>query len=80
MSLRILVKPDQIQQWIATRSGTPVRKRGSDAEVGIVFDGVPSDYEAIDFDELYEAMKLHHLVMLVDQEPGKTFHRFYRHG
>jgi hypothetical protein len=29
---------------------------------------------------LIEAMKFNHLVLLVDQEPGNTFHKFVQHG
>jgi hypothetical protein len=39
-----------------------------------------ADYETLSVDELVEAMKLNHLVLLVDQEAGKTFHKFIQHG
>jgi hypothetical protein len=80
MSLRILVQPDQIKAWLTERNGTPARRRGSDTDVRIVFGETSADYPPITVDELLEAMKFHHLAMLVDQEPGKTFHKFYQHG
>ncbi|HUK82952.1 MAG TPA: hypothetical protein VLZ12_10015 [Verrucomicrobiae bacterium] len=80
MSLRIITKPQQIQNWITERSGTPARRRGSETDLCINFDNPSADYEPISLDELFEAMKFHHLVMLVDQEAGKTFHRIYRHS
>ena len=86
MSLRIIIKPDQIQGWIAERNGIPVRRRNSDYDLAVLFDGdkpaAPGkpDYETISIDELIEVMKLNHLVLLVDQEPDKTFHKFIQHG
>jgi hypothetical protein len=80
MSLRIIIKPDQIQNWIADRHGTPVRRRNTDADLAVLFDGEKPDYEALSIDELIEAMKFNHLVLLVDQEPDKTFHKFIQHG
>ena len=80
MSLRIILKPQQTQNWIAERHGTPVRRRGSETDLEIHFDKRSDEYELITFDELIEAMKFHRLVMLVDQEPGKTFHRIYQHS
>lgn len=80
MSLRIIVKPDQIRSWIADRNGTPVRRRNTDADLAVLFDGDKSDYESLNIDELVEAMKFNHLVLLVDQEAGKTFHKFVQHG
>ena len=80
MSLRIITKPQQIQNWIAERSGTPARRRGSEKDLRINFDKPSTDYEPISFDELIEAIRFHHLVMLVDQEAGKTFHRIYQHS
>ncbi len=80
MSLRIIVKPQQIQEWITQRNGTPARKRGSETDLRVLFDRSNGDYQPISTDELIETMKFHHLVMLVDQETGKTFHKFYKHG
>lgn len=80
MSLRIIVKPDQIRSWIADRNGTPVRRRNTDADLAVLFDGDQPDYESLNVDELIEAMKFNHLVLLVDQEAGKTFHKFVQHG
>jgi hypothetical protein len=80
MSLRIIIQPDQIRHWIAERRGRPARKRGTDTELRILFDRDDADYEPITVDELLEAMRFHHFVLLVDQEPGKTFHKFIRHG
>jgi hypothetical protein len=79
MSLRIIIKPEQIHNWVAERQGIPARRRGCETDLRIAFDNPQADYEAISFDELTEAMKFHHLVMLVDQEAGKTFHKFYQH-
>ena len=80
MSLRIITKPQEVQNWVAERHGTAIRKRGSETDVGITFDGPNADYEPISIDELIEAMRFHHLVMLVDQEADKTFHRIYQHS
>jgi hypothetical protein len=80
MSLRIIVKPDQIRRWIADRSGTPVHRRNTDGDLAVLFDGDKPDYESLTVDELVEAMKFNHLVLLVDQEAGKTFHKFIQHG
>ena len=80
MSLRIIIKPDQIQSWIAERNGIPVRRRNSDHDLAVLFDGDKADYETLSIDELIEAMKFNHLVLLVDQEPGNTFHKFVQHG
>jgi hypothetical protein len=80
MSLRILVKSDQIQTWIAARNGTPARKRNSDADLRILFGEQDSDYEPLTVDELIESMKLNHVTLLVDQEAGKTFHKFVERG
>ena len=80
MSLRIIVKPQQIQNWITERNGTPARKRGTDNDLRIVFGEAATDYDPISMDELIEAMKFHNFVMLVDQEAGKTFHRIFQHS
>lgn len=80
MSLRVIVKTDQINRWIFDRNGTPARRRGTDADVCIAFGQPSADFEPISVDELIEAMKFHHLVMLVDEEAGKTTHRIYQHG
>ncbi len=80
MSLRIIIRPDQIKSWMAERHGRPVRRRGSERDVQILFDSPVGDYEPITFEELIETMKFHHLSLMVDQEPGKTFHQFYQHA
>ena len=80
MSLRIILKPDQISQWITDRNGTPARRRESDTDLRIQFSEAVGEYEPVSMDDLLDAMKIHHLVMLADQEPGKTFHKFYSHG
>jgi hypothetical protein len=80
MSLRIIVKPDQIQNWIAERHGMPARRRGADADLVVLFDGEKPEYETLSIDDLLETMRLNHLVLLVDQEPDKTFHKFVQHG
>jgi hypothetical protein len=74
MSLRIILKPEQISQWITDRNGTPVR---NDDGYRITF-GPTTDLK-LTMDELLDAMKLNHLVMLVEQEAGKTFHKIYGH-
>ena len=79
MSLRILVQPGPVKAWLAERNGIPARRYGSDTDMRIAFGETSADYQPITVDELLEAMKFHHLAMLVDQEPGKTFHKFYRH-
>jgi hypothetical protein len=80
MSLRIIIKPGQIQDWVTTRNGVPARKHGSDAELRILFGGENSEFEPITIDELIEAMKFRRLALLVDQEAGNTFHRFVERG
>jgi hypothetical protein len=75
MSLRVIIKPNDIERWIAERDGTPVRC-GDDYRIAFE----PADDEQLTVDELIEAMKFHHLVMLVDDEAGKTEHKIYRHG
>ena len=80
MSLRIIIKPDQIQTWIASRRGHPARKRGSETDFRILFDQPAADYEPVDLSELLEAMKFHHLVLLVDQEAGKTYYKIFQHS
>jgi hypothetical protein len=75
MALRILFKPDQVARWIADRNGTPVRHGD---EFRIAFE--PTTDEKLTVDELLDEMKLRHLVMLVEQEPGKTFHKIYAHS
>ena len=80
MSLRIIIKPDQIQSWIELRNGKPARRRNTDDDLTILFDGEKAEFETVSVDELIEAMKANHLVMLVDQEPDKTFHKFIKHS
>ena len=80
MSLRIIVKPKQIHNWITERHATPVRRRGTDDDLAVLFDGNKPDYETLSVDELIEAMKFNRLTILVDQEAGKTFHKFIQHG
>jgi hypothetical protein len=80
MSLRIIVKADQIRRWIEERRGTPACRRNTDADVTVLFGGDKADYEAVGVNDLLEAMRLNHLVLLVDQEAGKTFHKFVQHG
>ena len=80
MSLRILVKPNQIQNWLSDRKGTPARKRGSESDLRVLFGEGNGEYEPISIDELIETMKFSHLVLLVDQEAGKTFHKFVERG
>ena len=80
MSLRIIVKSAQIQSWITERGGKPARRRNTDDDLVVLFDGDKADYETVSVDELLEAMRLNHLVMLVDQEAGKTFHKFVQHS
>ena len=80
MSLRIIVKADQIRNWIGERHGTPARRRNTDADVTVLFGGDKADYEPVSVNDLLEAMRLNHLVLLVDQEAGNTYHRFIQHG
>lgn len=79
MSLRIIFRPGP-NPFLARRTQWPARRRGSDTDVWILFDSPIGDYEPISFDELVETMKFHHLALLVDQEPGKTFHKFHQHS
>ncbi len=90
MSLRIIVKADQIRRWIEERRGTPARRRNTDADVTVLFGGDSpdsakatsgrADYDPVSVNDLLEAMRLNHLVLLVDQEAGNTYHRFIQHG
>jgi len=80
MSLRVIVKPEQIRSWITERHGTPTRRLGTETDLSILFGEPGADYEAITVDEFVETMRFHHFVLLVDQEPGKTFHKIYRHS
>ena len=80
MSLRIIIKSDQIRNWIEERRGTPARRRNTDSDLTVLFSGTNADYESIGIDDLLEAMRLNHLVLLVDQEAGNTYHRFIQHG
>ena len=80
MSLRMIVKTDQIRGWIEERGGRPARRRNTDDDLAVLFDGDKPEYETLSIDELIEAMKANHLVLLVDQEPDKTFHKFIQHG
>ena len=80
MSLRIIIKSAQLRGWIGERNGQPARRRDSDKDLAVLFDGDKADYETLSIDELVETMKANHLVLLVDQEAGKTFHKFVQHG
>ena len=80
MSLRVIVNSDQIRHWIEERHGTPARRRNTDADFTVLFGDGMADYEPVSIDELLEAMRFNHVVLLVDQEAGKTFHRFIQHG
>ena len=80
MSLRIITRPEQIVRWITDRQGAPARKRGTDADLKVVFGHDDGDYERLSTDDLFQRMRFHHLVMLVEQEPGQTYHRFIQHA
>jgi hypothetical protein len=80
MSLRIILKPDQISKWITDRNGTPARRRNNETDLHVMFGETSADFEPISVDDLLDVMKFHHLVMLVDQEAGKTFHKIYAHS
>jgi len=80
MSLRIIIKSVQIGGWISERGGRPARRNKTDDELAVLFDGDKADYETLSIDEFIEVMKANHQVLLVDQEAGKTFHKFVQHG
>jgi hypothetical protein len=80
MSLRIIIKSAQIGGWISERGGRPARRRDTDDDLAVLFDGDKADYETLSIDEFIEVMKANHQVLLVDQEAGKTFHKFVQHG
>ena len=80
MSLRIIVKSTQIRSWIEERRGTPARRRDTDGDFSVLFGGERPEFETLDVDDLIEGMKANHLVLLVDQEPDKTYHKFIQHG
>ena len=80
MSLRIIIKSAQIGGWIEERRGQPARRRNTDSDLSVLFDGDKADYETMSVNELVEVMRANNLVLLVDQEAGKTFHKFVRHG
>ncbi len=80
MSLRIIIHPDRIHDWITQRHGTPAHQRGTDSAPRILFGPGHDEYDKLTVDELIEAMKFHHLVLLVDEAPGQTFHKFVERG
>jgi hypothetical protein len=80
MSLRIIVKPDQIYQWIAERRGMPARRRDHTEGLRILFESPGAQDEPTSFEDLIETMRAQRLVLLVDDEPGKTFHKFVVRG
>ncbi len=80
MSLRIIIKSAQIGSWLNERHGRPARRRDTDDELAVLFDADKADYETLSIDEFIEVMKANHQVLLVDQEAGKTFHKFVQHG
>jgi hypothetical protein len=80
MSLRVIYRPERVQRWLTERNGSPARRRGTDTDLRVLFDAQNGDYEPMGIDELIETMRFHHLVMLVDDEAGKTFHKFYQHS
>jgi hypothetical protein len=80
MSLRIIIKSAQIGGWISERGGRPARRRDTDDDLAVLFDGDKADFETLSIDEFIEVMKANHQVLLVDQEAGKTFHKFVQHG
>lgn len=80
MSLRIISQPEHVTEWITQRHGTPARQRGTAAGWCVVFGNDFGDHEPLTVDDLIEAMKFHHLVLLVDELPGQTFHRFVVRG
>jgi hypothetical protein len=80
MSLRIIIKSDQIRNWIEERRGTPARRRNTDTDLTVLFGGDKADYEPVSVDDLLEAMRFNRLVLLVDQEVGNNYHRFIQHG
>lgn len=80
MSLRIIIQPDQVAAWINARQGTPVRQRGTDTNLRIAFGEPPADCEPISMEELLETMKFGHRALLIDEEPGRTFHQFVERG
>ena len=86
MSLRIIIKADQIRNWIEERHGKPARRKNTDADLAVLFQGDnPAtvdnvEYESVSMDDLLETVRFNRLVLLVDQEAGKTFHRFIQHG
>lgn len=80
MSLRILIQPQHITQWLADRQAVPARRRGTETEFAILFDPVPPEFEPLAPEEFVAALRLHHQVLLVDDEPGKTYHRFVPRG
>jgi hypothetical protein len=76
MSLRILIQPADIQNWLAQRQAQPARRRNTDADFRILFDRPSADCEPLSVEDFLTALRLSHHVLLVDEEPGKTFHRF----
>ena len=81
MSLRMIIQPAQVAAWITARQGAPVRRRGSDTDVQILFGQLPAgNYESLSLEELLETMKVQHRALLVDETAGRTFHRFVERG
>ena len=79
MSLRIIVKSEQIRGWIEERHGRPARRRNTD-DLAVLFEGDKAEYEMLSIEELIEAMRANRLVLLVDQEADKTYCEFIQHG
>ena len=80
MSLRVIIQPDLITRWITERGGTPARKHGTDAELRILFHEANREFEPLPLADFLEAMKFNHLVLLVEEEAGDSFHRFVARG
>jgi hypothetical protein len=80
MSLRVIVQPQHIQDWITKRNGTPARIKGTNAELRILFGAPVNDVEPLPMDEFLQILHDERLVMLVDEEPQKVFHKFIQRG
>jgi hypothetical protein len=79
MALRTLVDPTKIRRWIEERHGAPVRRKDGEDGFTVSFwkgDGI---LEPVTWEDFLQTFRDERLVMLVDDEAGKTFHRIYRH-
>ena len=79
MSLRLITDPAKIQRWIQERNGVPARVRGDKSGLRVKFSDANGDLESVSWEDFVQAFDDEHFVMLVDDEPGKTFYKIHQH-